>query len=187
MSSFSSAPTHAPAGTVERPLIVTLAADAESQGRFERERRQHFPARLNRIPAHLSLFHALPGESAASIQQTLAAEAAVAPFVLEVHDLMRLGRGVAYAVRSPRLDAIHNALRARWLSWLTPQDRQPFRPHIVIQNKVDPAEARALYERLSAGFRPFTVEAASLLLWWYEGGPWSPAGAFPFQASGREG
>ncbi len=168
-----------------RPLIVTLALDPANQARFEAERRRHFPARLNRIPAHVSLFHALPGEDLPAIEKELASLAQATPaFPVEVHDLMRLGRGVAYALRAPELDSLHARLRAAWLSSLSRQDLQPFRAHVVIQNKVDPGEARALYDRLAATFRPWTAEAAELLLWHYEGGPWAAAGAFPL-AGGR--
>ncbi|RRA47382.1 2'-5' RNA ligase family protein [Acidipila sp. EB88] len=163
-----------------RPLIVTLGLAAPGQQQFEQERRLHFPAKLNRIPAHLSMFHALPGEEIDSIRGVLAHEARREPFPLAVHDLLRLGRGVAYALKAPELFTIHAALRGRWLPWLTRQDLQPFHPHVVIQNKVDPAEARTLYSRLSEGFRPWTAEASSLLLWHYEGGPWKLADEFPF-------
>ena len=166
-----------------RPLILTLGLDQQDQARFEAERKRHYPARLNRIPAHISLFHALPGEEEAPIRTRIAQEAAaIEPFPLEVHGLIRLGRGVAYAVRAPELDCIHRDLRAAWLPWLSRQDRQPFRPHVVVQNKVDPAQARVLYDQLSAGFRPWTVAAVGLLLWQYEGGPWAPAGEFGFGA-----
>ncbi len=163
-----------------RPLIVTLALAPEVQARFEAERRRHYPAKLNRIPAHISLFHALPGEELTAIEvllRTVAAE--TSRFELEIHDLMRLGKGVAYKVRAPEFAELHERLRAAWLPWLTRPDLQPFRPHIVIQNKAEPEAARALYDRLAAGFRPETARAESLRLWRYEGGPWTPAGEFP--------
>ncbi len=170
-------------GNRPRPLVLTLGVDEASQGRLEAERRRYYPARLNRIPAHVSLFHALPGEEERSVGEELASLAATeAPFAVEVYDLMRLGRGVAYSVRAPELARLHARLRAAWLPWLSPQDRQGFRPHVVVQNKADPGEARGLYERLSASFRPWTIKAESLLLWYYEGGPWTPAGQFPLGA-----
>ncbi len=170
-----------PSPSSVKPLIVTLQLDGEAQARFEAERRRFYPARLNRIPAHISLFHALPGEEESSIRAELESLArSTKPFPVEVHDLMRLGRGVAYAVRAPELAEVHAALRAAWLPWLSRQDQQPFRPHIVVQNKVDPGEARALYDRLAAGFRPSEAQAAGLLLWQYEGGPWTSAGEFTF-------
>ena len=182
---MAEAAQHVAGGRQVRPLILTLGLDPANQARFEAERRRYFPARLNRIPAHISLFHALPGEQLAAIVEELRERAsALSRFPVEVHDLMRLGRGVAYAVRAPELDQIHHALRTEWLAVLTRQDQQPFRPHVVVQNKGDPEEARTLYTRLSQGFRPWTAEAAGLLLWHYEGGPWSPAGEFPFRLEG---
>jgi hypothetical protein len=77
---------------------------------------------------------------------------------------------------------MHAELRQAWLPWLTAQDAQGFRPHVVIQNKVDPVEARALYERLAAGFRPYSIEATGLLLWRYLGGPWALERQFHFLA-----
>ena len=90
-----------------------------------------------------------------------------------------LGRGVAFVLESPRLGALRAELARRWGAWLTPQDRQAFRPHVTVQNKVSPADARALLERLQAGFAPFAVEGRALALWHYRGGPWEAAGRFP--------
>jgi 2'-5' RNA ligase len=162
------------------PFILTLGVDAEAQARFESLRRRHFPAKRNQVPAHISLFHALPAEEAVAIRRLLAeAVGDTAAFPLEVTDVMKLGRGVAYRVTAPALDALNARLRAAWLDWLTPQDAQPYRPHVVIQNKAEPAAARALYEELAAGFRPWTVRAERLLLWRYLGGPWALEAEFP--------
>ncbi len=164
-----------------RPLIVTLELDEQNQARFEEERRRHFPQKLNRIPAHVSLFHALPGEEQPAVEAALARAAGqVGPFDIEIYDLMRMGRGVAYKLRAPELADVHGELRAAFLPSLTRQDLQPFRPHIVIQNKVEPDAARALFDRLAGQFRPSRAEAARLLLWRYEGGPWTLLRAFPF-------
>ena len=166
------------------PLILTLELDPLNQSRFERERRLHYPAKLNRIPAHISLFHALPGEHLVEIKALLDKKVSQTPaFNLNIHDLKRLGKGVAYACDSPILSALHKELSAPWGEWLIPQDRQPYRPHIVIQNKTTPEQADALYDRLAKTFRPSTVQAASLLLWHYRGGPWSQAARFPFPQS----
>jgi 2'-5' RNA ligase len=163
------------------PFVLTLGLDAASQAMFERLRRRHFPAKLNRVPAHITLFHALPGEEGESIRSLLASVAAThAPFAIDVSDVKKLGRGVAYALAAGPLHLLHAELRTAWLPWLTAQDAQPFRPHVVIQNKVDPASARALYDELAAGFRPWSVRAESLLLWRYLGGPWSLEAELPF-------
>jgi 2'-5' RNA ligase len=166
------------------PLILTLAVDERAQTDFEHQRRLYFPAALNRIPAHISLFHALPGDELASIRTLLGDHAAAtAPFPVHVHDVQKLGRGVAYSLRSDALAALHAQLRQAWLPWLTPQDAQGFRPHVVIQNKVDPVAARALYDRLAAGFRPYSITATGLLMWHYLGGPWVLEQSFTFTAA----
>jgi 2'-5' RNA ligase len=166
------------------PLVLTLAIDEAAQADFEQQRRLYFPAALNRIPAHISLFHALPAAERASIGSLLAEVAAfTGPFPVSVHDVHRLGRGVAYALASGELNALHARLRRAWLPWLSPQDAQGFRPHVVVQNKVDPVEARALYDRLAINFRPYSVTATGLLLWRYLGGPWAREAFFAFPAT----
>lgn len=103
-----------------------------------------------------------------------------------VSGLMKLGRGVAYKIESDEAHAVRNALAERFNPWLIKQDRQGFRPHVTIQNKVSPAEASGLYEHLSSDFEPFKIKAEGLQLWLYEGGPnrpgtWAPAGAIAFK------
>jgi hypothetical protein len=44
------------------PFIVTLKLDPATFARLGTLRRAHFPAHLNLIPAHVSLFHKLEGE-----------------------------------------------------------------------------------------------------------------------------
>jgi hypothetical protein len=44
------------------PLIVTLLLDDAAQARFDRLRAAHFPSARNHLAAHVTLFHALPGE-----------------------------------------------------------------------------------------------------------------------------
>lgn len=166
----------------EAPLILTLGMDAASFGLFDALRRAHFPPERNFIPAHLTLFHHLPGERGDDVAAALAAACAEeAPIDLAATGLRPLGRGVAFDLEAPRLLALRRRLAELWAPWLTAQDRAGFRPHVTVQNKVTPPEARALLERLRAGFAPFPVRGDGLLLWRYLGGPWEPAGEFPFR------
>ncbi len=168
------------------PLIVTLGLDQASFARFDAERRFYFPADRNLIPAHLTLFHHLPGVRIAEIGVALHAAAdEQAPFPMAVRGLRFLGRGMAYEIASPPLDRLRAALAALWSGDLTPQDAAGFRPHVTIQNKVPAPQAKADFARLSAGFVPFEATATGLLLWHYQGGPWLAAGAFPFHATER--
>ena len=162
------------------PLILTLGLHPDDQARFDRLRTLHFPVGRNHVPAHVTLFHHLPGEELPAVQALLAQEAAaVPPFSVEASGLRFLGQGVAYELRAPALAALRGRLARAWIGWLTPQDAQGFRPHVTIQNKAPPAEARALHTAMQAGFAPFTVRVAGLRLWHYLGGPWEPAGDYP--------
>lgn len=161
-------------------LILTLKLDARSFAHFDGLRREHFPAPLNHLSAHLTLFHHLPGEERLALETDLHALAPPAPLALEVTGLRLLGRGVAYELVSPPLVALRAELARRWAHGLTPQDRQGLRPHVTLQNKVTPEEARALKARLSASFTPFTAWGEGWLLWRYLGGPWALETEIPF-------
>jgi len=163
------------------PLIPTLALEPAAQARFDQLRAQHFPPERNQVPAHVTLFHALPGTERAAITADLARCCAdTAPFAIQIAGLRSLGRGVAYVVESAELARLRGALARTWAPWLGAQDRQGYRPHLTVQNKADPASARALLAALQAEFSPFEVEATGLLLWHYRSGPWEAAGLFAF-------
>ena len=164
------------------PLILTLTLDAASQAFFDEQRRRYFPPKINYLSAHLTLFHALPGAEEAALAQDLAAAAAAepSPLPLRATGLKFMGRGVMYTLDNPTLPALHRRLQQRWQPWLTAQDAQGLRPHITVQNKVDPAVARALLAELSAGFEPFDVRGTGLALWAYRGGPWERRRVFEF-------
>jgi 2'-5' RNA ligase len=163
------------------PLILTLQLDERSFAFFDAQRRRYFPPERNFIPAHLTLFHHLPGEQLAKVQQDIEGRASnQKPFTLDVTGLRPLGRGVAYALASSELTAMRRHFALIWNDWLKPQDRQNHNPHVTVQNKVDPTQARALLEDLSEGFQPFPVTAIGLDLWWYRGGPWENVRSFPF-------
>jgi 2'-5' RNA ligase len=162
------------------PLIVTLLLDEAAQQRFDRLRAAHFPAARNHLRAHVTLFHALPGEQLAAVRDQLAAAAARAPFDVAVTGVRSLGRGVALDLAAPELTTLRRSLAGAFDPWLTRQDRQWSRPHVTVQNKVEPDVARALLAELSAAFVPETVTARGLALWHYRGGPWDPEAEFPF-------
>jgi 2'-5' RNA ligase len=155
-------------------LIVTALLDQASQARFDAERQRHFPPAKNFLSAHVTLFHALPEGERASVTQTLESVCrAQRPAPFETQGLYFLGRGVAYELHMPAISVLRAGLVASWRSWLTPQDRQTFRPHITVQNKVPAATARALLQELQAANAPWRGEVVGLALWRYEGGPWT--------------
>ena len=159
--------------SLSQPLVLTLALDAVSFGIFDALRKEHFPRERNWIPAHLTLFHALPGEEEGCIAHVLETECQTwSPIQFLISGVRFLGKGVAYEVQSQELENLRMRLAHQWKVWLTPQDRQGFRPHITIQNKVSPEVTRALHERLSQEFVPWEAQGEGLLLWRYMGGPW---------------
>ena len=163
------------------PLILTLKMDAASQGMFDRLREEHFPKERNFIPAHLTLFHKLPGDREAELSAVLGDLCRrQEPFALTATGLVFMGRGVGYRLESPILAALRETLAKAWWPHLGAQDRKGFRPHVTVQNKVPPEEARALHRRLEASFSSFEVGATGLLLWRYLGGPWEPVGTHAF-------
>ncbi len=154
-------------------IIVTALFGHEDQAWFDRQRRAYFPPERNVLAAHCTMFHHLAPELGAELKQRLnaATRGQQAP-VARVGGLMNLGRGVAYRVESPELEAVRADLAEAFASMLVPQDRAGWRPHVTIQNKVESAEAKALLATLSAGFTPRPVKIAGLASWWYRGGPW---------------
>jgi 2'-5' RNA ligase len=161
------------------PIIITLALDHGSQALLNALRQRHFPPGRNFIDAHITLFHALDGSLHEEIIRDVTAVAgptyqvtAIGPF--------SLGRGVAISVQSDRLMEMRAQLARRWTGMLTAQDRQGYRPHVTIQNKVTSFEAKTLMAALQPSFSPFTMLATGLSVWRYLDGPWSLISTVPF-------
>jgi 2'-5' RNA ligase len=165
------------------PLIVTAALDEGAFDWFEGLRQSHFPPHRNHVPAHLTLFHALPREHERVVAETLKTACQRRhPMLLDVRGPWSLGRGVAYRLASSELGQLRAELGETFSPWLTRQDQAPFRPHITIHNKVEPREARLLLEQLQLEFEPFNIVVEGLLLWRYLGGPWALIDRFAFDA-----
>ena len=146
-----------------------------------RLRERFFPTALNQVPAHITLFHHLPGSETAEITDQLEHQCCnFAPFSLQVSGLQHLGRGVAYRISSEDLLRLHRHLAQSFSPWLTRQDQQKYRPHLTIQNKVSPAESKELLSQLEAQFAPFQMTAVGLHLWQYLNGPWQLFQTFRF-------
>ena len=166
------------------PLVVTALLDRAIQRRFDDERRLLFPAGRTHVGAHVTLFHALPGEHRDAVRSGLEALSSGPPPPVRVTGVRSLGRGAAYVLDSPGLAAVRGVLAEAWRPWLTPQDRQPFRPHITVQNKVDAETARATVSALAAAFVPLSTSCQGLKLWRYVGGPWEALATFLFETPG---
>lgn len=161
------------------PLIVTAQPDLESFAVLNDMRRRYFPPSLNKVPAHISLFHHLPGLERDAVDADVAMLCrGLAPMDLQPAGVRLLGRGVALAYEADALARLHAGLADRWDGWLTAQDRQKFKAHITIQNKVEPAMARDLYERLRVA-PPTPCRVDRIVVWRYLGGRWELESSHP--------
>ena len=163
---------------MSEPLILTLQLDPQAQAFYDDLRIRHFPPARNLIPAHLTLFHHLP-DQASTVEVLRQAAAATPPFPLANPTPRSIGRGVAVFFHSDALAALHVALSQAFQPHLIPQDRQRLRPHIVVQNKVDPEIARRTLPLLQSIPLP-EPHAIGLTLWRYLGGPWELLSHMPF-------
>lgn len=151
------------------PLILTVRLEEQSQAFFDAQREKYFPPERNYLKAHLTLFHQLPPEPSTFAYLSSLKQAA---FKIDVIGLISLGAGVAYAIESPELISLRKSLMLHFAGVLIPQDKQGFRPHITIQNKVTPEESKNLLADLVKTFEPFEAQVSGLDVWTYLGGPW---------------
>jgi hypothetical protein len=164
-------------------LIVTAELAPADFAWLDRLRRAHFPAARNQLSAHLTMFHALPPSVEGEVRATLSRFASERPPSASIEGLMNLGGGVAFRVASQDLDRIRLELVQDFHGLLSAQDGGGWRPHVTIQNKVPPKDARALLERLESDFRPSPLAISGLGLHRYLGGPWEQLAIYPFRGS----
>jgi 2'-5' RNA ligase superfamily protein len=141
----------------------------------------HYPPERNRVPAHLTLFRHLPPSVEAELARRLAGHAALPPPAAAIAGIMDLGGGTALRVESESLEDMRSDLGEAFRGLLTPQDTAPWRPHVTIQNKVEPREARRLQAILKAGFQPRPLNIKGLATWRYRDGPWEPVKSYAFR------
>jgi hypothetical protein len=162
-------------------LIVTAELAAADFAWLEGLRRTHYPPERNQVPVHLTLFHALAPSAAEEAKRQLASQAAGrAPQAL-VTGLMDLGGGVAFRIVSDELDFVRAEIADHFHGSLSAQDSAGWRPHVTIQNKVPPKQARTLMAELERSFRPRPLGIAGLALHRYLEGPWETLARYPFR------
>lgn len=173
-----------PEAMLEHPLILTLWLDSQSFDVFNQLRQQHFPAERNFLPAHVTLFHQLPGQHESEIQQMLQTQCACTPTLTLTFARVRfLGQGVAIHIDCLELVQLRQQLAAIWQHWLNRQDQQHYQPHITLQNKTTAEAAQQLYQQLSHDWQPRQGQGEGLLLWRYLGGPWELVQKFQFASN----
>ncbi len=164
-------------------LIVTAELAPADFAWLDALRRRHYPPERNQVPAHLTLFHAVPPSAESEIRRELARHSASPPPRATIAGLLNLGGGVAFRIVSTDLDALRSELADRFHGLLGAQDASGWRPHVTIQNKVAPKIARALLTALEADFRPCPLGIWGLAVHRYLGGPWQTLTRTPFRGS----
>ena len=162
-------------------LIVTAEIAPGDFSWIEGLRRAHYPAERNQVPAHLTIFHALPPSAETELRGRIARLMRRKPPKATIESIMDLGDGVAFRVVSPDLDSLRDELADGLHGLLSAQDSAGWRPHITIQNKVAPKVARALKESLERSFVPRPLAISGLGLHRYLGGPWERVALYPFR------
>jgi hypothetical protein len=163
-------------------LIVTAEFGPSDLAWLDALRRAHYPADRNWIPAHLTMFHALPPSAEEELRSRLKQVAAGSQPCARIEGLMDLGGGVAFRVVSTDLDRIRDVLAGSLHGLLSVQDGGGWRPHVTIQNKVAPKLARALIASMERDFRPRLLDIRGLGIHRYLGGPWKKIAVYPFRA-----
>ena len=162
-------------------LIVTAELGAEDFAWLDALRRRHYPPERNQVPAHLSMFHALAPSAEHEVRRRLSEMAAGKAPAARITGLMDLDGGVAFRIVSDELDALRDELADGLHGLLGAQDSGGWRPHVTIQNKVEPKAARSLRRSLEQDFEPRPLRIAGLGLHRYLGGPWEALAIYKFR------
>lgn len=163
------------------PLIVTAELGAADLAWLDALRRRHYPVERNRLPAHLTLFRAVPPSAEDELRRILGRVSKRPPSLARVAGLMDLGGGVAVRVVSDELDGVREEMAEALHGLLSAQDTGGWTPHVTIQNKVAPRVARTLRRLLEASFEPRPLRVAGLGLHRYLGGPWETLRVYAFR------
>lgn len=163
------------------PIIVSALFGDADHAFLDGLRKTHFPPDRNQLAAHLTMFHHLPPSVESELKRRLGELTRGPSPPAELASLIDLGRGVAFRVRSPLLEAIRCELAEAFRGLLMPQDAAGWRPHVTIQNKVEPAKAKALLNALTPTFQARPLTIAGLAAFHYRGGPWELIRRFPFR------
>lgn len=134
----------------------------------------------------MTLFHALPPSCEAELAGVLARLAKDnVPPESRLEGVMSLGRGTALKLSSPAMLALRDEIAEHFHGSLSAQDQHRPRLHITVQNKVSPAEAKALQAELAPMVEPRAFAFRGFSLFRYRGGPWEPVREWTFRGARR--
>lgn len=152
--------------------VLTLHTDAAHHAEITALRAHYFPTQFNKLPAHLALFHVLPGSHLKTIESDIFATCQRhQPFSISTREPFLLFRGVGLHVEAAPAMDIHTSLREKRAGILRKTDRN-FRSHYTIQNKVGARESRETMRELQQRLKGGTGEVDGLALWRSSWGCW---------------
>jgi hypothetical protein len=174
----------------EYVYVVTLLTDKALHDRMTELRNAYFPPHLNKLDAHLTFFHALPGSelerSVIPVIQDVASQ--TAPFEIRAVKPFRLRRGFAIGISKPgsaKAQEVYHALQRPWIEegFLSKQDSGNLQLHYTLMNKVDnESEIARTFEDFRDQFMADRGIAVGLGLWRYDRGWWKWQKKFDFVA-----
>ncbi|KAF2215383.1 hypothetical protein CERZMDRAFT_35478 [Cercospora zeae-maydis SCOH1-5] len=174
----------------EPVYVLTLLTTKPLHTRMTALRTHYFPRKINKLAAHLTLFHALPQSQLHEkiIPTLMQITQTTPPFRIEVTEPFRLKKGFAISVSrengGEQARAIHQRLQEAWKEeggggggegWLSEQDAAGGggRVHYTLMNKVDDEEEVAkAFEELKGFWKGDGGRAEGLALWRYDRGFW---------------
>ncbi|GAA5826613.1 hypothetical protein JCM3770_006305 [Rhodotorula araucariae] len=163
----------------EHVYVLTLRLTPALHDELNALRTHYFPPGRLKVPAHLTLFHALPHSELDSVCATVAdVSRRTRAFAVTTGEAFLLGKnGVAIAPGQGAAEGarVHAELREKWARFLSKQDAKGFKAHWTIQNKVDDeVKVKAAYNELRewAEGHGAKGEANGLVLWRYDRGHW---------------
>jgi len=187
-------PTHVPRTTSPEKdvYVLTFLTDSKHHKTMTQWRKDYFPARLNKLDAHLTLFHALPGSKLDDeIIPTLEATAkSTEQFHILAATPFRLKHGIAIGVPKTAGGTtardVHAKLRDQWRPFLSDQDAGGFAAHYTIMNKVDDdKKVNGAFAEVEQNFQACPGMIEGLSLWRYDRSRWEWARDFVFQKGGN--
>lgn len=167
-------------------LLVLAMVPPPLQARLDDLRRAHYPASRNRVPAHVTLFHNIPGMVGAELADLLAGLTATLPAPkARIGDVLDLDGGTAIGVISPDLMALREDIADRFHGLLSGADTVTPRLHATVQNKVERRAAHILQAELAATWDPQVVTIPGLAVHRVIDGDWHPFGTWRFRGRAR--
>jgi hypothetical protein len=186
----ATSPSHIPKTTQKEPVyVLTLLTDKPHHERMTALRNKYFPPKINKLAAHLTLFHALPESKLEStvIPTIKRVTAEWEPFSVNAAKPFRMKKGIAISVPKTQggdlAQKLHGALQEDWKGegWLSEQDAGGMMAHYTIMNKVDDeGQVADTLNEVSESWKPDRGTVEGVALWKYERGYWKWEQAFKF-------